>query len=270
MRRREFLGALSGAAAAWPLPARAQQGGVRRIGVLINVAENDAEMQASLTAFRQELGRLGWSEERNVRIDIRLSQANLDQLQGLAKEVVAQQPDVILAHTTPLIAATQRETRTIPIVFVNASDPIGSGFVASLARPGGNLTGLLLYEQSIMGKWLGMLKEIAPQITRAAFIGNSKVATYDYFLRAAEPFARSVARGRTGVEPRRNPRRYRTCHRTVLAHAQRRPILSAECYLHRESRSHHPARGPPSTPGGLCVPLFHGRGRSHVLRDRSG
>jgi putative ABC transport system substrate-binding protein len=191
MRRREVLGVL-GSAAAWPFAARAQQDGVRRIGVLINVAENDAEMQASLTAFRRELERLGWSEGRNVRIDIQLTQTNLDQLQKLAQEMVAQQPDVILAHTTPLVAATQRETRTIPIVFVNASDPIGSGFVASLARPGGNLTGLLLYEQSIVGKWLGMLKEIAPQMTRAAFIGNSKVVTYDYFLRAAEPLARSL------------------------------------------------------------------------------
>ena len=191
LRRRDVIALLGGAAVGLPRGAFAQDR-IRRVGMLINVAENDAEMQASLTAFRQELERLGWSEGRNVRIDIQLTQADLGQVPRLAKEMVAQQPDVILAHTTPLVAATQRETRTIPIVFVNASDPIGSGFVASLARPGGNLTGLLLYEQSIVGKWLGMLREIAPQMTRVAFIGNSKVTTYDYFLRAAEPFARSL------------------------------------------------------------------------------
>ena len=191
MKRRNFITLLGGTAAAWPLAARAQAR-MRRIGVLANVSDKDAEIQASLAEFRQVLERLGWSEGRNIRIDIRFTQANLDQRQSLAKEMVAQQPDVILAHTTPLVAATRRETSVIPIVFINVSDPVGSGFVASLARPGGNLTGLLLYEESIVGKWLGMLKEVAPQMTRTAFVGNSKVATYHYFLRAAGPFARSL------------------------------------------------------------------------------
>jgi putative ABC transport system substrate-binding protein len=115
-------------------------------------------------------------------------------MRGLTKEVIAKQPDVIFVHTTPLVAVAQKETSTIPIVFVNASDPVGSGFVTSLARPGGNLTGLLLYEESIVGKWLGMLKEIAPQMKRVAFIANPKVgAIYYYFLRTAQQMARSFA-----------------------------------------------------------------------------
>jgi putative ABC transport system substrate-binding protein len=129
----------------------------------------------------------------NARFDIRFTEGNLDQMRGLTKEMVAVQPDVIFIHTTPLVAVAQKETSTIPIVFVNVSDPVGSGFVASLARPGGNLTGLLLYEESIVGKWLGMLKEIAPQTKRVAFIANPKVTAYYYFLRTAQQLARSFA-----------------------------------------------------------------------------
>jgi putative tryptophan/tyrosine transport system substrate-binding protein len=143
--------------------------------VLINSPENDPEMQASLIALKQELERLNWLDGRNARFDIRFTQGNLDQMRGLTKETVAMQPDVIFVHTTPLVAVAQKETSTIPIVFVNVSDPVGSGFVASLARPGGNLTGLLLYEESIVGKWLGMLKEIAPQMKRVAFIAAAGV-----------------------------------------------------------------------------------------------
>ena len=191
MRRRDFIGALGGAAA-MPLAARTQER-VRRVGVLANVTENDTEMQASLKVFRQELERLGWSDGRNVRIDTRFTQADLARHPALAKEMVARQPDIMLVHTTPLAAAVQKETRTIPIVFVNVSDPVSSGFIASLARPGGNLTGLQMYEASIVGKWLSMLKEIAPQITRVAFIANPKITIYPYFLRTADAAAQSLA-----------------------------------------------------------------------------
>ena len=152
MRRRDFLGVLGGAAPAWPLAARAQQSErVRRIGVLISQAADNSEMEASLTAFRQGLERLGWSEGSNVRIDTRFAHGNLDQTQVHAKELIALQPDVILAHSTPVAFTLQRESRAIPIVFVNVSDPVGSGLVASLARPGSNLAGLLMYEASIVG-----------------------------------------------------------------------------------------------------------------------
>jgi ABC-type uncharacterized transport system substrate-binding protein len=194
MQRRSFLTLFGSAAAAWPLAARAQQPGrMRRIGVLLGLAEGDPELQAWLAAFRQGLERLGWSEGRNVRIDYRFAAASAERAQVLAKELATLQPDVILATNAPVAAALQRETRVIPIVFVAVSDPIGSGFIASLARPGGNLTGLLQYEASIIGKALAMLKEIAPGLTRAALVANSKVSPYDYFLRAAEALAPSLA-----------------------------------------------------------------------------
>jgi putative ABC transport system substrate-binding protein len=173
---------------------RAQQGElVRRIGVLVSDPEDDPEIKARLAAFRQGLERLGWSEGRNVRIDYRSAANNPDRFQPLATELVRLQPDVILAMTTPVAAALRRESRTIPIVFVGVSDPIGSGFISSLARPGGNLTGLLLYEEGITGKWLAMLKEIAPSLARAALIANPRRTPYDYFVRSAKSVAPSLA-----------------------------------------------------------------------------
>jgi putative tryptophan/tyrosine transport system substrate-binding protein len=197
MKRREFITLLGGAVVAWPLAVRAQQAdGMRRIGVLMALAEDDPEAKARLAGFRQGLEKRGWSEDRNVRIDIRFAPATA-QAQMLAKELVALQPDVILAHSTPVTAALQRESRTIPIVFAALADPIGSGFVASLPRPGGNITGVMQYEASVTGKWLAMLKEIAPSLVRAAFVANPKTATYyDYYLRAGAALAPSL-----GIEP---------------------------------------------------------------------
>jgi len=194
MRRREFMTLVGGAAAAWPLVARAQQAEqMRRIGVLMAIAEDDPEAKARLAGFRQGLEKRGWSEGRNLRIDYRFAPASA-QAQALAKELVALHPEVILAHSTPVTAALQREGSTIPIVFAAVADPIGSGFIASLARPGGNITGVAQYEASVTGKWLAMLKEIAPSLVRAAFVVNPKTATfYDYFLRAAEAVAPSLA-----------------------------------------------------------------------------
>jgi putative ABC transport system substrate-binding protein len=193
VKRRDFI-TLLGGAAAWPLAARAQQSDrIRRIGVLSAFAEQDPEIKARLAAFRTALERLGWSEGRNVRIDYRYAPtAGADLARMLAKELIALQPDVILGQSPPLVAALQRETRAIPIVFVSVSDPIGAGFVASLARPGGNLTGLLVYEESITSKWLAMLKEIDPALARVALVGNRKTTAFDYFLRAATAAAPSV------------------------------------------------------------------------------
>jgi putative ABC transport system substrate-binding protein len=192
MRRREFI-TLIGGAAVWPLAASAQQPIMRRVGMLIGYAEDDPETQVRLVAFRQRLEKRGWSEGRNVQIETRFAAARADKYELFAKELVAIQPDVILAHTTQVAAALQRESRAIPIVFVNVSDPIGSGFVVSLARPGGNFTGVLQYEAGVVGKWLGMLKEIAPRLERVALVANPKTTPYDYFLRAAETAAPSLA-----------------------------------------------------------------------------
>jgi putative ABC transport system substrate-binding protein len=184
---------LGGAAAVWPLAANAQQPErMRRVAAIVSGAESDPEMNARALAFRQGLEQLGWSEGRNVHVDYRFVGSNADQHQALARELVALQPDVILTQTTPITAAVQRESRTIPIVFANVSDPVGAGLIASLARPGGNLTGLLLYEDGITGKWLALLKEIAPQLRRIAFMANPKTTPYDYFLRSAKAIAPSL------------------------------------------------------------------------------
>jgi putative ABC transport system substrate-binding protein len=189
MKRREFV-TLLGVAAVWPLAVHAQRGErKRRIGVLMPYAADDPEIKSRLTAFRQALEQLGWAEGSNVHIDYRFATGGSDRYLPLAQELTALRPDVIVAVTTPVVATLQRETRALPIVFTSVSDPIGAGFVASLARPGGNLTGVLLYEAGIMGKWLAMLKEIAPRLTRAALLGNPKTTPFDYFQRAAEATA---------------------------------------------------------------------------------
>ena len=174
LKRREFISLLGGVAAAWPLAARAQQaGGVRRIGVLMNLASEDAEGQARLAAFHQGLQQLGWTVGRNVQIDYRWGAGNADRIRKFAAELVALAPDVILSAGSPSVAALQQATRSVPIVFVLVVDPVSSGFVDSLARPGGNITGFALYEYSIGGKWLELLKEIAPGMRRAAVIRDA-------------------------------------------------------------------------------------------------
>jgi putative ABC transport system substrate-binding protein len=191
MKRREFITLIGGAAVAWPPSARAQQRDrIRHVGMLVGINDPD------IKSFQQELERRGWKEGNNIHVDYRVAPAGA-QVQTLAKELVAQQPDVIFALSRPVTAALQKETRTIPIVFTYVIDPIGAGFIESLARPGGNLTGLMAYEPSVVGKWLQMLKEIAPQTKRVALLGNPKTAPYyDYLLHAAEAAAPSL-----GIEP---------------------------------------------------------------------
>jgi ABC-type uncharacterized transport system substrate-binding protein len=193
MRRREFITILGVAAVAWPLATRAQPVDMRRIGVLMGVPEDDSETKTRLAAFRQGLEKRRWSEGRNVHLDYRFTAARAERIPAFAEELVGLQPDVILAQGTAAAAGLQRKTRSIPIVFVNVSDPVGSGLVVSLARPGGNLTGVLHLEAAIMGKWLAMLKEIAPSVTRAALIGNRKTTAFDYFLRTAQAVAPALA-----------------------------------------------------------------------------
>jgi len=195
MRRREFIAGLGGAAA-WPMTARAQQGQrVRRVGVLSSNDENDASARATLlAAFTRALAELGWTEGRNLRIDIRWTAGSIERARARAEELVGLQPDVIFVDSTAQTAALQRETRTIPIVFVNVSDPVGSGFVAGLPRPSGNITGFAYAEPTLGGKWLELLKEIAPGVTRAAFMFNPDTAPYarSYYLPSFEASARSL------------------------------------------------------------------------------
>jgi putative ABC transport system substrate-binding protein len=195
MRRREFVAGLGGAAA-WPLVARAQQP-MPRIGVLMGYAENDPEAQARVQALLQGLENAGWHAGRNVQIDYRWASADVTRIKAYAKELVAQRPDIILANTTPVTAALKLETSTIPIVFVIVSDPVGAGFVASLPRPGGNITGFINFEESMSGKWLELLREIAPAVTRTAIMFNPVTAPGggDYFFR---PF--KAAASALGVE----------------------------------------------------------------------
>jgi putative tryptophan/tyrosine transport system substrate-binding protein len=178
MRRREFIGWL-GSAAAWPVVARAQQAErTRRVGVLIPYGENDPDGRSWLAAFTQELSRLGWTEGRNLRTDVRWAPGSIDRMYIGAKELVGLQPDVILSSSTAATTAFARETQTIPIVFAVVSDPVGDGFVASLPRPGGNITGFISMEAAMAGKWLELLTEIAPGVKRAAAMFNPDLAAH--------------------------------------------------------------------------------------------
>jgi putative ABC transport system substrate-binding protein len=173
VRRRDFIRVVAASAAAWPVAAYAQQPEqTRRIGVLMNRASNDPEGQARIAAFQQALRQLGWTDGDNVRIDIRWGEDDVDRERRYAAEIVALAPDVILASGTLSVVALQRIGRTMPIVFVGVTDPVGAGFVDNLARPGGNVTGFMIYEYSLSGKWLELLKQIAPGVTRMAVIRN--------------------------------------------------------------------------------------------------
>jgi putative tryptophan/tyrosine transport system substrate-binding protein len=171
MRRREFITLLGGAAAVWPLAAGAQQAErVRRIGALMNLAADDPEALGRITAFVQGLQQLGWSDGRNVRIIARWAAGNADNFRKYSAELVALAPDAILATSTPAVLALQQATHTVPIVFVTVIDPVGAGMVASLARPGGNTTGFAVFEYGMSGKWVELLKEIAPGVRRVAVL----------------------------------------------------------------------------------------------------
>jgi putative tryptophan/tyrosine transport system substrate-binding protein len=197
MRRREFISLLGGAAAApsllWPLAARAQPATMRRIGALIGGAETDPESQGRAAAMREGLEQRGWNEGRNLRIDYRWAGADPARIRTLAAELVATTPEAIFAHTTPATVALLEVTRSIPIVFASVSDPTGDGIVASFARPGGNVTGFTNVEASMGGKWLEILKELAPGVTRVGFLFSPTLAPGggSYFLRPFEAAAPS-------------------------------------------------------------------------------
>ncbi len=177
MRRRGFV-TLLGGAAAWPLVARAQQPErMRRIGVLIDLAENDPEGEARVAAFLQGLAQLGWTDGRNVRIDTRWGAGDADRTRRQAAELIALTPDVILATGTPSLGPLLQATRTVPIVFMGVVDPVGGGFVDSLVRPGGNATGFTIFEYSLSAKWLELLKQVAPRVTRVGVLRDPAVSS---------------------------------------------------------------------------------------------
>src|SRR5215510_2868593 len=191
-RRRQFITLLGGAAAAWPLPARAQQARMRSLGVLLPYAANDREGQARMAALQQALAELGWSDGGNVRIDKRWGAGDADRYRQYAAELVALAPDVIVAVTSTVVAALQRQTRSVPIVFVGVIDPVGAGLVASLARPGGNTTGFTVFEYGLSPKWLALLKEIAPRVTRAGVFRDPTSAPHIGMLGGIQSVAQSL------------------------------------------------------------------------------
>ena len=241
MRRREFIAGSRQRGGGWPIAARAQQPGrMRRIGVLMAMPENDRNGQAFVAAFRERLQELGWTEGRNIRFDTRgATPGDAGSMQRSAKELVALQPDLILSHATPTTAALLQQTRTIPIIFATVSDPVGSGFVDNLARPGGNVTGFTNIEPTMAGKWLELLKEIAPRVTRVAFLFNPTTAPYaEYYLK---PFKAAAAFLRSGGDRR-------TCSQTselnsvgaALAREPNGGLVVMTGYLHeRSSRGDH-------------------------------
>ena len=191
-RRRQFITLLGSAAAAWPLAARAQQSErIRRVGVLMPFAENDSDAQANITAFRQALEILGWTDSRNVRIDYRWGGGEPERISTYASELVGLKPDVILASSPLVLQPLLQDTRSIPIVFTQITDPVGSGFVVSLAHPGGNVTGFAIAEFSMYGKSLEMLKEVAPHVARVAVLLNPEQAPQAGMWRAVETAAPS-------------------------------------------------------------------------------
>jgi putative tryptophan/tyrosine transport system substrate-binding protein len=195
MKRREFVTLLGGAAATWPLAAYAQQPDrMRLVGVLMAYAQNDSTAQSWLAAFRAALAKLGWTEGNNLRIELRWSTADPDKIRTLAKELVDLRPNAIFGVTTPAIGALARETRTIPIVFAGVSDPIGGGFVANLAHPGGDITGFTVNDPAVGGKWVELLKEIAPRTVRVALLFNPATAVpVQFFMPSIQAAASSFA-----------------------------------------------------------------------------
>jgi putative ABC transport system substrate-binding protein len=191
MRRRDFITLIGGAAASWPLAGRAQQSDrMRRIGILMGFGESDHDARSWLVAFREELRNLGWMEDRNVEMEIRWA-ADLESMRRFAKELAALQPDLIFTSTTPATAAMLQQTHTIPVIFVLVGDPVFSGFVASLSRPGGNVTGFTPIVGSLAGKWVELLKDIAPRVATVTLLFNPPTATF--VERYVDPFRAAAA-----------------------------------------------------------------------------
>ena len=266
MKRREFITVTRRRGGCWPLAARAQQPErVRRIGVLMPGAADDAEFQARVAAFQQGLQQSGWTIGRNVRIDTRWATTDAAEIRRHAAELAALAPDVILAQGTSTVAPLLQATRTVPIVFVIVIDPVGAGFVASLARPGGNATGFMQFEYSMSGKWLELLKEIAPGVTRAAVLRDPTIASGIGQFGAIQSAAPSLGMEVSPVDVRDAGE----IERDIAAFARSSNgglIVTASALAQRSSRSDRHARGPAPTARGLSGPLLRHRRRPDLLR----
>src|SRR5262245_23257690 len=269
MKRRELITLLGGAAAAWPLAARAQQAtGMRRIGVFTNLAADDPESQARIGAFLQGLQQSGWTIGSNVRIDYRWGTTDYARYHQYAAELVALSPDVILCVAGAALTSLQQATRTIPIVFVGAIDPVGAGQVASLARPGGNATGFALFEYGLSGKWLELLKQLAPGVKRGG------TARFGHRRRnrpvCRDPIGRAVIEydiERARRTRRRGDRAHRYC---ICGRTQWRPDRAAFRVGDKPSRSDRHVGGAASIARRLFLPAVHHRWRPRFLRPRFG
>src|SRR5215831_7783166 len=264
-RRRDFI-TLLGGAAAWPLAARAQQGErMRRIGVLMAATADDPEYQPRMAAFQQGLAALAWIDGRNVRIDTRWAGTSADDLRKHAVELAALAPDAILAGSgTTTVAPLLQATRTVPIVFVVVIDPVGAGFVAGLARPGGNATGFLMFEYGQSGKWLEVLKQIAPGVKRVAVLRDPTIASGIGQLGAIQSAAPSLGMEASPIDAR--SQRNRARHRRLCALAEWRSGGDGESRGEPSSYFDHYAGGPAPIARGLRVPLLRHRRRPDLLR----
>ncbi len=270
MKRRDFIALLGGAAAAWPLAARAQQqDAVRRIAVLMDTEGTNTDGQARIAAFRQGLQQLGWTEDRNIRIDLRWGGGDVERIRAYAAELVGLKPDVIFAYAVAQLAPLSRETHEIPIVFCGASAPVADGFVASFARPGGNITGFTQYEPSMVGKWLGALKEIAPAVARVAIIVNPRDGpSARHILLARIRDRRRHVPHRTAHQVRAQRRRHRSRRSRARASAQQRPDRGAGDLHDSQSRAPHRAGGTTSGPADLRHSAISSERRLDVLWPR--
>ena len=254
MRRREFI-TLIGGVATIPLAARAQTERVRRFGVLMSTAADDPVGQARIAAFRQGLKKLGWTEGQNVRIDVRWAGGNADLDRKFAAELVALTPDVILATASPTVAALQGASRSVPIVFAHAVDPVGAGFVDSLSRPGGNATGFVLFEYGISAKWLELLKEIARLVARVAVLRDLAAAAgtgqFGAIQAVAPSFGVELSSGQRARSRRNRPRGLGLC-----ALGEWWPDRNGEPIDYSSSRSDHRTCSPPQTAGDLLRSLL--------------
>jgi ABC-type uncharacterized transport system substrate-binding protein len=270
MQRRQFIALVSGVAATWPLAASAQQpDGMRRIGVLMGVAESDPAQPSFVSAFTKALEDLGWHTGRNIRIDYRWGAGDADKIQSFAREFVEQKPDLIVGHTTPVVAALKQQTSTIPIVFTQVSDPIGSHFVDGLAHPGGNITGFTNLEASMGAKLMELLKEVAPATNRVALMFNPATSpdAGSYFLHPVEAAAPLLKMTVVGA-PVHNPAEIEA----IMASLAREPnaglIVMPDVFILAHREQIIAIGGSVSLAGGLRLSVVSPERGTDVLRNR--